>query len=304
VNIDGSGVMVDFSAGHIETPFTGVVIGELRKKVEGGGIELFAGVSYRNILIWRDYPHGEIAETTPPHDIQGREIRSYLPKGCGAEKLNEIMELSRKVISGSEAIREEKSRYRGDPTSAWLWGGGWRPAMESLADRYGLRGHTIAAVDLIHGIGRAAGLTPIEVPGATGYIDTNYEGKADALIEAFRDASFVFLHVEAPDESGHEGNLEHKIQAIEDFDARVVGRVMEKMKKYEDYTILVMPDHPTPLSLRTHTADPVPFCIYNSRKAGPGAGGVSGYNEREASRTGVFVTEGHRLIEIMIKGGL
>lgn len=307
VTIDDDENMKDFSAGHIETEFAGIIIDEFNKSIRKKNIEFFAGVSYRHIMIWRDYPYGAPAETTPPHDIQGQYAKKYLPRGEGSEILNEIMGISRQIIRDSKAIGSVRSRYRGTPTSAWLWGAGKKPSMNSLWSRFGLNGYTISAVDLIHGIGRAAGLTPIRVEGATGYIDTNYTGKADALLQAIRKANFVFLHVESPDESGHEGNLEHKIQSIEDFDKKVVGRVMEGLSAYDDYSVLVMPDHPTPIKLRTHTAEPVPFCIYGSRQLCVekyNAKEIDGFNERSANSSGIYIEEGHRLLEIIINGRL
>ncbi len=303
VTIDGEEAMADFSAHHIETEFARVVIDEFRREIAGAGIEFYPGVSYRHLMMWRDYPHGELPETTPPHDIQGEKVGQYMPRGTGSDLLRDIMERSRAVIADSAVIRGARSKYRGKPVSAWLWGAGRRPSLSPLAEKYGLYGFTISAVDLIHGIGRAVGLEPLRVEGSTGYIDTNYAGKADALLYAMQSANFVFLHVESPDESGHEGSLEHKIKAIEDFDAMVVGRVLNGLKRYDDYVILVMPDHPTPLSIRTHTADPVPFCIYGKNGFAGGAydrRGVSGFNEREASMTGIFVEEGHRLLEIIL----
>lgn len=305
VQLDESGVMADFSAGHIDTAFTGVVIEELKKNITIDSIAFYAGVSYRNILIWRDYPYSEITGTTPPHDIQGREIQEYLPSGDGSDQLIQIMELSRRIIGESAAIKSMGERYRGCPTSVWLWGGGRRPRISTLNERYGLNGYTISAVDLVHGIGRAAGLSPISVEGATGYIDTNYRGKARALVEAIKEVNFIFLHVESPDESGHEGNLEHKIKAIEDFDEQVVGVVLDARRAYDDFTILVMPDHPTPISLRTHAADPVPFCIYGSGDFSQGKGmDVAGFDEVSASRTGIFLENGYTLMDVLIRGRL
>lgn len=297
------GIMHDFSAGHIDSAFSAAVMKELARELPVPGLEYHPGVSYRNIVIWRDYPYDGLPETTPPHDIQGQASAPYLPKGAGAEILNRIMAESSGVISSSAAVREAASRYRGSPTSVWLWGCGRRPSMETLGKRFGLRGHTISAVDLIHGLGRAAGLTPIPVEGATGYIDTNYEGKARALIEALGHASFVFLHVESPDESGHEGSLEHKLRAIEDFDRKIVGPVMDGISSYRDYTVLALPDHATPISVRTHTSEPVPFAIVSSGgwKGTPyeGMHGAS-FCEKSAAATGLFVEEGHRLIELML----
>ncbi|HSV95322.1 MAG TPA: cofactor-independent phosphoglycerate mutase [Spirochaetota bacterium] len=303
VTIDDDGVLVDFSAHHIETEFAHAVIREFASVMGTKSFEFHPGVSYRHILVWRDYPHDDLADTTPPHDIQGQGSDLHRPRGPGAETLNRLMDESMRVIRSSPAINKALARYRGRPVSAWLWGAGRKPSMPSLRERFGLSGYTISAVDLIHGIGRAVGLSPLWVDGVTGYLDTNYRGKADALLSAMERANFVFLHVESPDESGHEGNLEHKMKAIEDFDAMVVGRVMEGMRRYDDYTLLVMPDHPTPVSLRTHTSDPVPFCIYSPRGIAVRdyrRDGISGFNEPSAGKTGLYVGEAHRLMEIMI----
>lgn len=305
VDINGR-VMQDFSADHIDSEFTKIVIKELQKKLNSGTIELYPGVSYRNILIWRNYPYKDVPDTVPPHDIQGKEIDKYLPKGQGADELISMMDLSREIIARSEDINKSRPVYKGNPTSTWLWGGGKKPAIETLGSRFGIRGYTISAVDLIHGIGRAAGLSSYPVEGATGYIDTNYSGKAEGLLDAVRDSDFVLLHVEAPDESGHEGNLDHKLKAIEDFDEKVVGRVLDGMSGYSDYCILVMPDHPTPLSLRTHASDPVPFCIFSSGNISGFRASVEGasFNEKAAKAAGNYVDKAHMLLEIMINGGM
>lgn len=297
------GVMEDFSAGHISSEFSAVIMKELAGSLGLAAMEFHPGVSYRNIVVWRGYPHGGLPVTTPPHDIQGRAVGAHLPRGDGADMLNRIMKESAAVIASSRAVRDAASAYKGTPTSVWLWGCGKKPAMETLGKRFGLRGHTISAVDLVHGLGRAAGLTPLSVPGATGYIDTNYEGKAAALLRALPDANFIFLHVESPDESGHEGNLEHKLRSIEDFDRKIVGPVMDGISSYPEHTVLVMPDHPTPVSIRTHSSDPVPFAIYSSTGwKGTPYEGMSGaaFSEKNASSTGLFVAEGHRLIELML----
>jgi 2,3-bisphosphoglycerate-independent phosphoglycerate mutase len=297
------GVMHDFSAGHIDSEFSAVIMKELAKKIKLPDMEYYSGVSYRNIVVWRNYPYSEIPETTPPHDIHGKRVDSHIPRAKGADILNKIMRESAEIIATSQAVRDAKSACKGSPSSVWLWGCGRKPSVETLEKRFGLNGHTISAVDLVHGLGRAAGLTPIAVPGATGYLDTNYAGKAEALFQALKNGNFVFLHVESPDESGHEGNLEHKLQAIEDFDRKIVGPVMEGLSAYRDYTVLVMPDHPTPISIRTHTGDPVPFCIYSSGgwdgTAYQGKNAPS-FNEKSATSTGLFVEEGNRLIELML----
>ena len=297
------GIMHDFSAGHIDSAYSAVIMKELATNLPLPGIEYHPGVSYRNIVMWRNYPHDDLPEATPPHDIQGEEAKPFLPRGSGADMLNRIMAESSGIISSSAAVHEAGAKYKGSPTSVWLWGCGRRPSMEPLSKRFGLTGHTISAVDLIHGLGRAAGLTPIPVEGATGYLDTNYEGKASALLAALKKASFVFLHVESPDESGHEGNLEHKLRAIEDFDRRVVGPVMDGITAYRDYTVLTLPDHATPVSLRTHSAEPVPFTLVSSSgwRGTPyeEKRGLS-FSEKSAAATGLFIAQGHRLIELML----
>ncbi len=289
--------MQDFSAGHIDSAFSKIVIDEIARAIQIDGIEFYAGVSYRNIMVVRNFS-GELPVTTPPHDIQGKEIQEFMPKGAHSDLLNDIMQRAAVAIVNSKKIADAKSTFRGNPTGIWLWGGGYRPKMEPLSKLYGLHGHTIAAVDLIHGIGKAAGLTPIHVEGATGYIDTNYTGKAQACIDAMRNANFVFLHVEAPDESGHEGNLQHKLKAIEDFDAKVVGPVVNMLNRYNNFTVLVMPDHPTPLSLRTHVSDPVPFVIYSPDRNV--SHNCKGFNEVDAGNTGIVVKRAHELLGMIV----
>jgi len=298
-----NGIMEDFSAGHIASEFSKILIDEISRDIRIDGIEFYPGVSYRNLMIWRGYPYDEITLSTPPHDIQGREVSGYLPSGRGSELLINIMKESKAVISSSGAVADARKKYRGDPESLWIWGGGKKPVMKSINEKFGLKGCTISAVDLIHGIGKAAGMKSLHVDGATGYLDTNYEGKADVLVSGLDAADLVVLHVESPDESGHEGNLEHKIKAIEDFDSRVVGRVLKGVAGRWSCTILVMPDHPTPLSLRTHSGEPVPFAIYKTDgwegvlKKRPAAA----FSEKAARETGAFI-EGHRLLEFMING--
>ncbi len=297
------GVMHDFSAGHISSEFSALVMRELSASLAIPGIEYHPGVSYRNILVWRNYPHEGMPDTTPPHDIHGLPAADHLPRGDGSDMLRRIMADSADIIAASPAVAGARGRLAGSPTSVWLWGCGRKPAMETLESRFGLRGRTISAVDLIHGIGRAAGLSPVHVPGATGYLDTDYAGKARALLEALPDVNFILLHVEAPDESGHEGNLEHKLKAIEDFDEKIVGPVMDGLSAYPDYALMVLPDHPTPLALRTHTDDPVPFCLYSSSGwKGTPFESMRGraFSEAAAAATGLFVPEGHRLIELML----
>jgi 2,3-bisphosphoglycerate-independent phosphoglycerate mutase len=300
-------IMNDFTSDHIDTRLSDIIINELKSKISIPGIEFYTGVSYRNIMVWRNYPYSEILQTIPPHDIQDENTDKYLPAGNGSDMLRELIYQSKKIISGSEAIHDAMKKYRGSPESIWLWGGGRKPNMQTLTERFGLYGHTISAVDLIHGIGKAAGLTPLHVDGVTGYIDTNYKGKAQALIDSLDNANYIFLHVESPDESGHKGNIEHKIKSIEDFDSLIVGPVLEGIKKYNEYSVLLMPDHPTPIKIRTHSSDPVPFCIYSSAdrfKKEKEIYKAAAFNERDAAATGLFIDKAYEIIEIMINGYL
>lgn len=297
INSSG-GIMNDFTADHIDSEYSKLIIDELSKS--DSPLEFHAGVSYRNIAIWRDFPYESLPSGTPPHDIQTREVRSYLPEGEGADVLIEVMNRSRTVIA--DLINRERPSYKGDPESVWLWGCGKKPQLLPFSEKFGLRGVTISAVDLIHGIGAAAGLTPLKVPGATGYLDTDYEAKVAAAVDALDSHDFVYLHVEAPDESGHEGNLEHKIKAIADFDARVAGPVIKALGD-RSVTVLLLPDHPTPLSVRTHTSDPVPFAVYAHNCALPPfkAAKVGGYSEREAAGSGLYIDKGWDLLTMIIR---
>ena len=297
--------MNDFTSDHIDTKLSDIIINELKSKITKPYIEFYTGVSYRNIMVWRDYPYSEISATVPPHDIQDENTDRSLPTGKGADLLKELMHQSKKIILESEEVQKGLKKYRGRPESIWLWGGGRKPNIQTLSERFGLHGHTISAVDLIHGIGKAAGLTPLHVDNVTGYIDTNYKGKADALLNAIESADYIFLHVESPDESGHKGNIEHKIKSIEDFDSLIVGPVLEGIKKLHEYSVLVMPDHPTPIKVRTHTSDPVPFCIYSSSGRFQKEKEIykaAAFNERDAAATGLFIDNAYKIIEIMING--
>lgn len=300
-----SGKMKDFTSHHIESEFSRIIVEELSRNVKIPGIEFYPGVSYRNMMVWRNFPHADMPVTVPPHDITGKPYATHLPSGDGSDMLQRIMDESRRIIAESDAISNARKRFKGEPVSAWLWGGGRKPAVEPVTKRFGLKGSTISAVDLIHGIGRVAGLVPCKVEGVTGYIDTNYEGKARAALECLEKGdTIVVVHVEAPDESGHEGSIEHKIKSIEDFDSRIVAPVMKGLESYDDVTVLCMPDHPTPISLKTHSADPVPFVIYRKKgfeTASP-VRKAARFNEKEAAATGLLIDDASTLLPSMIRG--
>jgi 2,3-bisphosphoglycerate-independent phosphoglycerate mutase len=287
--------MQDFSAGHISTAEARELVETLQKELGCSEFEFYPGVGYRHLMVWRGGKDG--MRSTPPHDISGKAVLDSLPSGDGADVLNNIMNHAQMVLHTHPVNVRRKDLGNLPANSVWLWGHGKTPRIETYQEKFGLAGAVISAVDLIKGIGICAGLDIINVEGATGYIDTNYLGKGQAALAALENHDFVYVHVEAPDEASHAGNMKHKIQAIEDFDRLVVGTVLEGIQKFGDYSILCMPDHPTPVKLMTHTSDPVPFVIYRSG-AGEGNGAAS-YDEAQAKATGLLA-EGHTLMPMLL----
>jgi 2,3-bisphosphoglycerate-independent phosphoglycerate mutase len=288
--------MDDYSAGHISTADGRELIEELQRQLGSAEFSFHPGVSYRHLMVW----HGGKTQiqATPPHDITGQDIITSLPAGEGAEKLIDLMNSSQMIFHNHPQFKRRSAKGETPANSIWPWGQGKAPAMDSFASRFGLSGAVISAVDLIKGIGVYAGLDIIEVPGATGYLDTNFRGKAAAALEVLKTRDFVFVHVEAPDEASHSGKLADKLQAIECFDEQVVGPVLEGIRQFGDYRVLCAPDHPTPVELMTHTSDAVPFVIYGGEEAVQA--GVAGYDEVSAAATGVKVAEGFRLMEKLL----
>ena len=287
--------MQDYSAGHISSADGRELIEELQKHLGDDEFQFYPGVGYRHLLVWRNGKDRITA--TPPHDITGKNIVDYLPKGEGAEQLINLMNSSQMLFHNHPQYKRRLAENQHPANSIWLWGQGKSPRIDTFADKFGLSGAVISAVDLIKGIGVYAGLDIINVPGATGYIDTNYRGKAAAALDALVEKDYVYLHVEAPDEASHSGKLEDKIRAIEDFDALVVGPVLEGMKKFGSYRVLCTPDHPTPVKLMTHTSEPVPFILYSGEES-PNES-VAGYDEESAAASGLFVEEGYKLMEML-----
>ncbi len=290
------GFMHDFSAGHITTADAHEIIAALNKELQTDKIEFFPGISYRHLMVIRDCPK-DLASVSlmPPHDMIGQEVVDHLPSDYGSPLLQLIMS-SQMIIHQMPKFRERLDQGEMTANSIWLWGQGTQPKLDPFSELYGINGAVISAVDLIKGIGILAGMESIDVPGATGYIDTNYENKAAYAVDALKRSDYVYLHVEAPDESSHEGSLEKKLQSISDLDSRLLGPLLKGLEEnFPAYRILVMPDHPTPIRLKTHTAEPVPFMIYDNLKAKVGSS--TGYNEQTATAAGNHFAEGWRLLQ-------
>lgn len=291
-------VMEDFTAGHISSEEAKEIIHDLDRVVGGDRFRFYPGVGYRHLMVWKGGSDSLL--TTPPHDITGKTVEAYFPKGKDAEIVLNLMKKSREILPEHHINKSRIARGKIPCNSIWLWGQGRAPKMDKISDKYGLKGCVISAVDLLNGIGRLSGLEVIKVKGATGYTDTNYEGKALAALKALEKVDFVFVHVEAPDEMGHEGNLHGKIKAIEDFDEKVVGTVLEGIKKFSQYRVLVLSDHPTPTRIRTHVSDPSPFAVLSSMDDENLNKGKS-FHEKTARETGISVLPGHLLMDAFIK---
>jgi 2,3-bisphosphoglycerate-independent phosphoglycerate mutase len=305
VTLQGLGsetIMEDFAAGHIRDEEAKKIIFDLNREMGTDEIQFYSGVSYRHLMTLKDgasnFPKLDTLELTPPHDIIGKKISPYLPdnRGNGAGTVLHLMNKSQEVLKDHPVNRTREAMGLLPANSIWLWGQGRSPRMVTLKAQYGLDGYVISAVHLIKGIGILAGLKVLEVPGATGYFDTNYEGKARYALNGLKERDFVYLHVEAPDEAGHMGNLRLKIEAIEAFDEKIVGPVLKGLKTFERYKVLVLPDHPTPLSIRTHAGDPVPYVIYSNGNGTEGAHGEA-FDEQSAAKTRIFIERGFELIE-------
>jgi 2,3-bisphosphoglycerate-independent phosphoglycerate mutase len=291
-------IMEDFSAGHISTQEARLLIEEIDSKLGSSRIRFYPGVSYRHLMVWKGGK--DRIECTPPHDIQDKDIQDYLPRGEGDETINALMEESIDLLLGHPVNKNRQENGKRVANSIWLWGQGRRPKMPTFREKYGLEGAMISAVDLTKGIGIYAGFEVINVPGATGWIDTNYVGKAEHALWALRTKDIVYVHVEAPDEAGHTGDVKNKLKAIEDFDEFIVGNIMHGMKQFDEYRILVLPDHPTPLEIRTHSNEPVPFAIYDNRKERTGE--PQTYDERIGERKDALIfKEGYKLMDYFLK---
>ncbi len=291
--------MDDYSSGHITTEEAQELIDEIDKELGTEDIFFYPGVSYRHLMVWSG---GKVdVECTPPHDIIGKDIADYLPIGEGEEVLRSMMLRSTGVLKRHPVNKERLRRGLKPANSIWVWGQGRKPRLPKFKKKYSLDGALVSAVDLVRGLGVCIGFKILEVPGITGYLDTNYRGKAEESLKSLEKVDLVYIHVEAPDEAGHAGNYKDKIKAIEDFDAFVVGTVMKKIKKFKEYRILLMPDHATPIDVRTHTEEPVPFVIFDSRFKRKNDGAAFDETLLERKDT-ISFEEGYKLMDYFIKG--
>jgi len=270
-----NGILADYSAGHISSSEATQLIDKLNEELGTKNRRFYSGLSYRNLLILRNTWFSEKILTTPPHNINGKPLSENLVKPLGSEGVKTAAFLNKMIFKSKEILENhpinlERLKNNENPANMiWPWSGGRKPQMQTLKEKYHITSAAISAVDLIKGIGFYAGMDVIDVPGATGLYDTNYEGKADYALESLKTHDFVFVHVEAPDEAGHAGKIDLKIKTIENFDQRLLGRILKALGN-DDFRMAILPDHPTPIKVRTHTSDPVPFLIYNPNEKGDG----------------------------------
>ena len=292
--------MVDYSAGDISSEEAAKIIKTVQQNIGGGEFDFYSGVSYRHCLIFHKGTT-DLGTMTPPHDISGRVVGPYISTSPNAQKLTSLMRKSYDLLKDHPVNIERIKQGKRPANSIWLWGEGTKPTLPPFSELYGVKGTVISAVDLLKGIGIAAGMQTPEVEGATGYIDTNFEGKANAAVDALKkDCDFAYIHIEAPDECGHRYEPENKVKAIEYIDSRVLPIVIKGLEEIgEDYKIMILPDHPTPLSTRTHASDPVPYMIYQKSKEKDS--GVESINEESAKKTGNFIDAGYELMNKFIK---
>ena len=292
-------MMVDYSAGHISTDEAKNLIEYLQRSIDWPDVRFYPGKSYRHLLVLKTISVANMLalKTTPPHDIMGQKLKSYLPSGRQSDVLLKLMDKSIQFL-GSHQINKIRE-HEGHKTAnmIWLWGQGGRPNLPLFKDRYGLTGSIISAVDLVNGIGRLVGLDIIDVPGANGYYDTNYKGKAQYALDSLDKHDFAYVHVEATDEAGHNGDWKAKVKCCEHFDKEIVGTVLKTFKKPDGVRILISPDHPTPIALRTHTRAPVPFVMWGEDIQ---SNGSKNYSETSAAAAGLKFKSGEDMVKFFL----
>lgn len=288
--------IIDHSSSEISTEDCGVLLGEVAKQLANETYQFYVGTSYRHCLIWN---HGKVVDLAQPHDVLGQKIGRYLPED---QALRSMMRKSYDILVNHPVNKERKKKGLNPANCCWFWGAGTKPELTSFEEKTGKKGMMVSAVDLLKGIAVGAGMGVALVEGANGGLNTNYAGKVDAAVKALVEDGydFAYIHLEAPDEMGHQGSVEKKVKAIENLDCRIIGPLVEKMKQAgEDFRLLVLPDHPTPVRLRTHTPDSVPYMLYDSTRPQEH---TWNYNEAEAGKSGYFTEQGYRLIERLLSG--
>lgn len=290
--------ILDYCADDISSEEAKILIEYIQEKLGNDVFRFYPGVSYRHCLVWSNgNPHPGVL--TPPHDITGKVITDYIPKGEAVDELYDLMKKSYDLLKDHPVNQARITRGKRPANSIWLWGEGTKPLLDNFSEKFGIKGSMISAVDLLKGIAICAGMNSVDVDGATGYLDTNFDGKCKAAIEEFKNGTdLVYVHVEAPDECGHRGEIENKVKAIEMIDEHILGPVVEFLKGYDDFAVLVCPDHPTPLSIRTHTSTPVPYLIYDSKNEINS--GVKVFCEKEARETGNYIEKGFTMMNYFL----
>ncbi len=290
--------MIDYSAGEITTAEAAELIKAVEAELHTDIIHFYSGVSYRHLLVWSGGSTN--VALTPPHDISDRKITDYLPKGENSEKLLEMMQRSEQILKNHPVNQKRVAEGKNPANSIWIWGEGSKPSLENFEKKFGVKGSVISAVDLIKGIANCAEMNSIDVEGACGTYETNFDGKAQAALDTLLNgADFVYIHMEAPDECGHQGDALHKKLSVELIDKKVVGFLREELKNRGiDYRMLIMPDHPTPISLKTHVSDPVPYVLYDSSKEKDGG---AEYNEKNAKAGGVYYDDGTVMMKKLLE---
>lgn len=289
--------MVDYCADDISSAEAKILIEYIEEKLGNDIFSFYPGVSYRHCLVW-DNGIVDGHNLTPPHDITDRPIKEYIPQGDNVSELYDMMKKSYDLLKDHPVNLERIKRGKRPANSIWLWGEGTKPALDSFEDKFNKKGSMISAVDLLKGIAICAKMNSVDVDGATGYIDTNFEGKCSAAIEEFKKGQdLVYIHVEAPDECGHRGEAENKVKSLEIIDEKILSPVVEFLRSYDDFAVLVCPDHPTPLCIKTHSSDPVPYLIYSSKNE---IDGVDVFTEATCKSTGNYIAEGYTMMEYFL----
>lgn len=290
--------ILDYCADDISSEEAKILIEYIQEKLGNDKFRFYPGVSYRHCLVWSNgNPHPGVL--TPPHDITGKVITDYIPKGEAVDELYDLMKKSYDLLKDHPVNKARIARGKRPANSIWLWGEGTKPLLDNFSEKFGIKGSMISAVDLLKGIAICAGMNSVDVDGATGYLDTNFDGKCKAAIEEFKKgADLVYIHVEAPDECGHRGEIENKVKAIEMIDEHILAPVVEFLRGYDGFAVLVCPDHPTPLSIRTHTSTPVPYLIYDSKNEINS--GVKVFCEKEARETGNYIEKGFTMMNYFL----